>query len=59
MNVITVIIHNFGLWLQVGYIDKDLKGRNTRLSRPRFSKTLVVFKSRVLKYRPGLHIIIH
>ena len=30
--------------------------RITKLSRPTFSKTLVLVKSRVKKYRPGLNI---
>ena len=35
------------------------KGRITKLSRLMFSKTLVLVKSRVLKYRPWLNILEH
>ena len=34
-----------------------MKARITKLFRPRFSKTLVLVKSRVLKYGPRLNII--
>ena len=37
----------------------NIKARITKLSRPRFSKTLVLVRSRVYKYRPGINIIEH
>ena len=48
---------------QKRYIEKslfrhtnDLLAQSTKLSRPRFSKSLVLVKYRVEKYRPGLKI---